>query len=75
MIFEFKSAEQFFGRLTEVEKCLIRRATPDGLEHMRTNAFLVDCISQTEMSKAKTLVDAQFRKNSQVANFGSTWTH
>jgi hypothetical protein len=69
-----KTAALFVGRLSEVEKSLIRQSTNDDrLEYLRVAHFGTDNVSPGEMVKAKALVDEQFRVNSLDPLFGSTW--
>jgi hypothetical protein len=69
-----KTAQFFVGRLSEVEKSLIRSSSNDDrLEYLRQAHFGTDNVSPAEMVKAKALVDEQFRVNSLDPLFGSTW--
>lgn len=69
-----KTAELLIGRMTEVEKCVVRNATnPDRLEYLRQTAFAYDMISPVEMEKVKAKLDAKYAEDSKSDQFGCTW--
>jgi DNA replication protein DnaD len=69
-----KTADQLIGRMTEVEKCIVRNATnPDRLEYLRQTAFAYDMISPVEMEKLKATLDARYTEASKSDQFGCTW--
>ena len=75
---EPKTAQQLVGRLTEVERILIRRATPDGLEHLRTAAFASDGpVTPEAMTEVKRILDEQFAEASSRTNWwhSQPWTN
>jgi lipid II:glycine glycyltransferase (peptidoglycan interpeptide bridge formation enzyme) len=58
---EPKTADQLLARLREIERGAIRRATPDGLEQLRVDAFRVDGpVSVETMAEVKRRLDEDF---------------
>ena len=55
-----RTAQNFFGRLREIEKMAIRKASPGELEYLRQADFLTDNLTVEAMAEVKQVVDADF---------------
>ena len=75
----FTNAQNFAGRLTEVEKMRIRSCSEDRLKFLFHSAHrheidLPDAEGWKLMKEAKKIVEDQYTKNSAEMRFGHYWS-